>query len=103
MNTLKTSLFIMGLIALAAIAYALMAQPAPNVDTRAETPRAQENMDAAPSAKINIDAVCEGALAYMTFPDGAAADVFVGECKEGKHPEVIEKYKASLNLDGATI
>lgn len=55
-------------------------------------------------AKINIDAVCQGALAYMTFPDSKSADVFVTECKEGKHPEVIEHYKAQLNLgDGAAI
>lgn len=53
-----------------------------------------------PSAhgKINIDAVCEGALAYMTFPDGSAADTFVTECKEGKHPEVIEQYKAQMGV-----
>ena len=55
------------------------------------------------SAKINIDAVCEGVLAYMTFPDGDAAATFVAECKEGKHPEVIEKYKADMHLDGAAI
>lgn len=54
----------------------------------------------APSAKININAVCDGALAYMTFPDGDAAAKFVAECKEGKHPEVIEKYKADMNLGG---
>ena len=41
------------------------------------------------SGKIDINAVCDGALAYMSFPDGAAADLFVAECKEGKHPEVI--------------
>ena len=49
-------------------------------------------------AKINIDAVCQGALAYMSFPDGASADAFVADCKEGKHPEVIERYKADMNL-----
>jgi hypothetical protein len=55
------------------------------------------------SAKININAVCEGALAYMTFPSGDEADRFVSECKEGKHPEVIEKYKADMQVDGAAI
>lgn len=55
------------------------------------------------SMKININAVCEGALAYMSFMNGADADAFVAECKEGKHPEVIEKYKADMNLDGAAI
>jgi hypothetical protein len=54
--------------------------------------------------KINIDVVCEGALAYMTFPNGAAAEAFVEECKAGEHPEVIEQYKAQTNLgDGAAI
>lgn len=56
------------------------------------------------AGKIDINAVCEGALSYMTFTDGAAADAFVAECKEGKRPEVIEKYKADMNLgDGAAI
>jgi len=54
-------------------------------------------------AKINVDAVCQGALAYMTFPDSKSADAFVLECKEGKHPEVIEHYEAQLHLDGAAI
>jgi hypothetical protein len=56
------------------------------------------------SVKINIDAVCEGALAYMTFPDGKSADAFVAECKEGKHPEVIEKFKKDMGVgDGKAI
>ncbi len=50
-------------------------------------------------AKINIDAVCNGALAYMTFSDGKSADLFVKECIDGKHPEVIERYKTELNLN----
>jgi hypothetical protein len=63
-----------------------------------------QQQEQASQGKINIDAVCQGALAYMTFPDAASADVFVAECKEGKHPEVIEQYKAGLNLDdGAAI
>ena len=58
----------------------------------------------AAQGKLNIDAVCQGALAYMTFPDAASAELFVAECKEGKHPEVIEQYKAQMNLgEGATI
>jgi len=62
-------------------------------------PSAVTPTPSAPEAKINIDAVCEGALAYMTFPDGASAEVFVKDCKDGKHPEVIDRYRASLNLD----
>ncbi|KND52116.1 MAG: hypothetical protein AB198_00915 [Parcubacteria bacterium C7867-003] len=48
--------------------------------------------------KINIDQVCNEALIYMTFADSVAADLFVKECKEGKHPQVIEDYKARMNL-----
>lgn len=71
-------------------------RPNPDTEINSHTPS-----DA--SGKININAVCEGALAYMTFSSGAEAELFVAECKEGKHPEVIEQYKASLNLDGAVI
>ena len=54
--------------------------------------------------KININEVCAGALAYMTFPDSASVDIFIQECIEGKYPEVIEKFKADMNLgDGAEI
>jgi hypothetical protein len=57
-----------------------------------------------PNVKLNINVVCESALSYMTFPDAKSADAFVADCKEGKHPEVIEHYKAQMNLgDGATI
>lgn len=48
--------------------------------------------------KINVDQVCEESLMFMTFTDGAAAELFVKECKEGKHPQVIEDYKARMNL-----
>ncbi len=70
-----------------------------------QTPRATVNTpNEVPMGKLNINVVCESALSYMTFTDGASADAFVAECKEGKHPEVIERYKADMNLgDGATI
>lgn len=56
------------------------------------------------SGKLNINVVCEEALIYMTFENGEKADQFVAECKEGKHPDVIEKYKERMGLgDGATI
>lgn len=56
------------------------------------------------SGKLNTDVICEGSLSYMTFPDSASANKFVAECKEGKHPEVIEKYKAEMNVpNGAAI
>ena len=54
--------------------------------------------------KIDINVVCQSALSYMTFVDSASADAFVLECTEGKHPEVIEQFKAQMNLgDGAAI
>ncbi len=54
--------------------------------------------------KLNIDVVCEQAVASMTFSDLKAITTFVAECKDGKHPEVIEKYKAQLGTSsGATI
>ncbi len=59
------------------------------------------SQDAAQSggnAKLNVVEVCNGALAYMTFPDGATADAFVQACIEGKHPEVIERFKADMGL-----
>lgn len=55
------------------------------------------------SGKIDINAVCEGSLSYKTFPDGASADKFVSECKEGKHPDVIEQYIDSLGIPEAVI
>lgn len=61
-----------------------------------KTPNEEINTNT--QGKIDINAVCEGALAYMSFPDGASAEKFVAECKEGKHPQVIEDYKKQLNL-----
>ncbi len=57
----------------------------------------------APQGKLDITSVCQGALAYMTFPDGASADAFVAACIAGEHPEVIERFKADRGLDGAVI
>lgn len=60
--------------------------------------------DVPTNGKLNITVVCESALAYTTFTDGASAEAFVQDCIDGKHPEVIERYKADMNLgDGALI
>lgn len=56
-----------------------------------------------PQGKINVQVACESALMYTTFTDGAAAEAFVAECVEGKHPDVIDRYIESLGVDGATI
>ncbi|KKT79582.1 MAG: hypothetical protein UW75_C0011G0016 [Parcubacteria group bacterium GW2011_GWF2_44_8] len=56
-----------------------------------------------PVGKIDVRVACESALMYTTFVDGAAADAYVAECVEGKHPEVIERYINEMGVDGATI
>lgn len=86
---MKTTYIVIAVIILGALGYYFF-MPTP---TPSETPT-----DTSSQAKVDINAVCDGALAYMTFPSGAEAEVFVQECKEGKHPEVVEKYKADLNL-----
>jgi hypothetical protein len=54
--------------------------------------------------KLNTDLVCEQSISYMKFVDAKSAATFVADCKAGKHPEVIEKYKLDMNLgDGAKI
>lgn len=57
----------------------------------------------APPAKIDPQVACESALAYMTFANGDDADAFVTACVHGEHPEVIERYRQNMGLDGATI
>ncbi len=57
----------------------------------------------APQGKIDVEVACRSALAYTTFTDAASAEVFVQECKDGKHPDVIQRYIESLGLDGATV
>jgi flagellar basal body-associated protein FliL len=94
---MKNAVIIAVIVALAALAAYFYFNPVSEEIQQENTPANSE------TAKININAVCEGALAYMTFPDGASAEAFVADCKEGKHPEVIEKYKADMHLDGAAI
>lgn len=74
------------------------------MNTNKASEEMSEEMDTSSQGKLDINAVCEGALAYMSFPDGESAEQFVAECKDGEHPEVIERYKADMNLGaGATI
>ena len=47
--------------------------------------------------RINTDQVCEDSLAYTDFTDATSAQKYVDSCKRGEHPEVIERYRASLN------
>lgn len=80
---MKTIVIIVGIIMLGAIGYyyvmpAPASEPAPSMDS---------------AAKIDINAVCDGALAYMSFPSGAEAEAWVAACKRGEHPEAIEQWK----------
>lgn len=55
---------------------------------------ARPSTDSPSSAKLNIDIICESERSFYTeFGSAATAEVFVRECKEGKYPEVIEKWK----------
>ena len=51
-----------------------------------------------PQAKIDVKVACESTLMYTTFIDGEAADSYIADCIEGKHPDVINRYIESLNL-----
>ncbi len=66
-----------------------------------------ETMSPGMAGKIDVNEICNGALASMTFTDGAAADAFVQECIDGQHPEVIQNYMQQLQsnngMDGAAI
>jgi hypothetical protein len=84
---MKTIWIIVGLIILIAFGYFLLAQPA-----------AAPTGDMASDQKIDINAVCEGALAYMTFPSGAEAEAWVEACKRGEHPEAIEQWKVRMGI-----
>ncbi len=81
---MKAAILIAGIIILGAMGYYFLA---PLPATAPET--SPSNAD----AKIDINAVCEGALAYMSFQSGAEADAWVAACKRGEHPEAIEQWK----------
>jgi putative hemolysin len=87
----KITIIVLILVA-SVLGYFLYAKKTSSVP--AEIPNTNNNQ-VVPS-ELNIDVVCQDALAYMTFQDGAKADKFVSDCKEGKYPEVIEKYKADM-------
>lgn len=86
---MKTSLIVAGTVVLAGIGYYFfMMQSAPG-----DMPAGNGS-----EAKIDINAVCEGALAYMTFPSGVEAEAWVAECKNGEHPEAIEQWKVQMGI-----
>jgi hypothetical protein len=98
MTNKKTITIIIAILIVVAIGlFAYERSQSPNIDKAPVS-------SGAPQGKLNINVVCDSVLTYMTFPDSAAADKYVAECKEGQHPEVIEHFKAQLNLkDGVAI
>ena len=83
MSSTKMVLVIIGVIIVAAIGYYVFVLPGATA-----TPTNTNSQ-----ARLDINAICDGALAYMTFENGAAAEAWVAECKRGEHPEAIEKWK----------
>ena len=56
-----------------------------------------------PRRKIDVRVACESALAYTTFMNSEDVEIFLQECIDGNHPDVIERYIESLGVDGARI
>lgn len=97
---MKTFEIMLTVVVLAVIGYFAFTQKAPET----KPSQTATTTTSAEQGKLNIDVVCASALTYMTFENSVSADAFVAECKQGKHPEVIEHFKAQMNLgDGATI
>jgi hypothetical protein len=92
MDGTKFGLTLVGALVFVGLMYFVLA---PNPDAAPESATIPATTTA---AKINIDAICAGALAYMTFPSSTEADTFVQECKDGKHPEVIDKWKSDNGI-----
>ena len=84
---MKIALALLGLVIIGAAGYYLLViKPVYTLE-----PGTPTNTNS--QAKIDINAVCDGALAYMTFPSGAEAEAWVAACKRGEHPEAIEQWK----------
>ncbi len=89
---MKIIAIVLGIALLGAVAYSGRAYFMPTTATT--TPYMQEATSTMPTGKINIVEVCQSALAYTSFTDGAAAEAYVDSCIKGEHPEVIERWKA---------
>ena len=101
---MKTTLALLGLIIIGVIAYyVLVMAPAatlePGTPDDGNTPTmgmpapGNEGNYPESSSKLDINAICTGALAYMSFPSGAEADAWVAACVRGEHPEAIDQWK----------
>jgi hypothetical protein len=86
--------------------YSIEAEPMPAKTINKGEPEVADEaevIDPMPQAKINVRVACESALMYTTFTDGDAAEAYVEECVDGKHPDVIERYISDMGVDGAVI
>ena len=54
----------------------------------------------APLGKLNMNVVCDEAVSIMKFMDTEIAATYRSECLAGGHPGVIDRYKATHNLNG---
>ena len=91
---MRNSLIVLGIVILMGGGYYAYTQMQ---STTTETPT-----DTASQGKLDINVICEESLAYTTFEEGVSTEQYLRECKEGKHPQVIEEYKKRMNLgDGA--
>lgn len=89
---MKTALIVLTvLIAAAAGYYFLMPTSTPLTETETPTTTGAQG-------KIDINAVCDGALAYMSFKSGEEADAWVQACKRGERPEAIEQWKVQMGI-----
>lgn len=90
---MKTPLIVLAVLIAAAAGYYFL-MPAASPSTQTETPRSN-----GAQGKIDINAVCDGALAYMSFKSGAEADTWVASCKRGERPEAIEQWKVQMGIN----
>ena len=93
---MKTTIAFIVILTIALVGYVAFVQPV-------AAPTAEESLVENPAntetaAKIDINVVCDGALAYMTFQSGAEAEAFVEACKRGEHPEVIDQWKVQMGI-----
>jgi hypothetical protein len=96
MNT-KMLIIIVGVVIVSGAGYLYFMQQSQQAAVTNGTPPASGMQ-----GKINIDEICQGALAYMTFESSVEAEAFMQDCMEGKRPEVIEKWKADNNISSDT-
>jgi hypothetical protein len=96
---MKTALIVAGLIIIGAVGYYTFVM-APGATSNTDSPTSlgtpapgNEGNYPEPQGKLNIDVICNGALAYMSFPSGVEAEAWVEACKRGEHPEAIDQWK----------